>query len=274
MPRPFRSLLLDKVDLRTPDLHVTMFAVHRHLPELTQVKLHAHTWSQALLYLEGFGEQQLGVTTARIEPGSLVMIPPKSAHAFYRQRGKTPLCVMIDFRLRGSYLKSPIVSILSRSELTNVKQSIAQLLHMTSASGTAENLESAVQVLQILSVLLRAAGWTPRLQTSSHNRGPSHLAEVVSSVGVGEPLTAVVQKSGYQRDHLNRLLKKETGLTLGQWRAQRRLDVAKELLRKGVKVGETAMATGMPDQNYFARWFRRQTGQTPTKWSQQTLSNA
>ncbi|HEU5080680.1 MAG TPA: AraC family transcriptional regulator [Opitutaceae bacterium] len=269
MLRTFRSLLLDKVDLRTTKLHVTMFAVHRHLPELTLVKPHAHPWCQALLYLEGFGEQLLGTGRARIEPGSLVMIPPKTTHAFFRQKGKTPLCVMIDFRVRDARAKSPIISALSRSELNNVKQSIAHLLHTSAGEAESENLETAVQVLQILSVLLRAAGWTPRLQSSSFSTVSQGLAALLASVDVEQPLQAMVQKSGYQRDHLNRLLKKETGLTLGQWRAQRRLAKAKELLSDGVKVGEVALATGMPDQNYFARWFRRQTGQTPTAWSRQ-----
>jgi AraC family L-rhamnose operon transcriptional activator RhaR len=80
-----------------------------------------------------------------------------------------------------------------------------------------------------------------------------------------------VQRSGYQRDHLNRLVKRETGLTLGQLRMQRRLARAKELLAQGIRVADVAEAVGVLDQNYFARWFRRQTGQPPSRWSRRRL---
>jgi AraC family transcriptional regulator, transcriptional activator of pobA len=263
----FRSLLLDKVNVRTAGLHIITFAVHRHLPELLSVKPHQHGWSQALLYLEGFGEQLLAEGRARTEPGTLTLIPPQTIHAFSRQHGRTPLCVMIDFHLRDVRGKPPIVAALSRSELSQVKQSIAHLLRINPGGNEAVHLECAVHVLQILSVLLRAGGWNPRLPVSGTDVGASRLLDVLAGVKVDEPLALCVEKSGYQRDHLNRLLKKETGLTLGQWRAQRRLAKAKELLSAGVKVGEVALTTGIPDQNYFARWFRRQTGQSPSAWT-------
>jgi AraC-like DNA-binding protein len=31
-------------------------------------------------------------------------------------------------------------------------------------------------------------------------------------------------------------------------------------------VAEAALQSGFEDPNYFARWFRRQTGQTPQAW--------
>jgi len=45
-----------------------------------------------------------------------------------------------------------------------------------------------------------------------------------------------------------------------------RLDVAERMLLQGISVGETGAACGMPDQNYFARWFRRANGLAPTRW--------
>ena len=92
------------------------------------------------------------------------------------------------------------------------------------------------------------------------------MGSLLSIVSHTTPLAESIRRSGYQRDHLNRLVKKETGLTLGQYRAQLRLAKAKELLDGGAKIAPTGAAIGLADQGYFARWFRRQTGQTPSAW--------
>ena len=76
---------------------------------------------------------------------------------------------------------------------------------------------------------------------------------------------------GYQRDHLNRILKRESGLTLGQHRAQVRLGEAKRLLGKQLAIGEVGSRVGFDDQNYFARWFRAQTGLSPSSWRAKKL---
>ena len=68
------------------------------------------------------------------------------------------------------------------------------------------------------------------------------------------------------QDHLNRVLKRESGMTAGQMLAGARLGEAKELLKREMMVGDVAERVGMLDQNYFARWFKGQTGVTPTAW--------
>jgi len=38
-----------------------------------------------------------------------------------------------------------------------------------------------------------------------------------------------------------------------------------------MRVADVAEAVGVLDQSYFARWFRRQTGQPPSRWSPRSL---
>jgi AraC family transcriptional activator of pobA len=266
--RRFRSLLIDKADIRLPGLHVLTFALHRHLPEHASVEPHKHGWSQAILYLSGNGRQVLAGSEARVEPGTLVLLPPGVSHAFSRGDGRAPLCVMIDFRLKGARRREAVVCSLNRSELAQVKQQLGQLMKLPGgASGqNALHWEGAVAVLQVLITALRSAGWLERVAAVAGGKNGSAIQGMLAKVDHESPLGQVVQKSGYQRDHLNRLVKKETGLTLGQFRAQQRLTKAKELLGQGVQVAAVATAVGLPDQSYFARWFRRQTGQAPSVW--------
>jgi AraC family L-rhamnose operon transcriptional activator RhaR len=79
-------------------------------------------------------------------------------------------------------------------------------------------------------------------------------------------LEDIASHTGYQHDHLNRLLRAECGLTLGQLRSRVRLKRAVTLLGEKVPIQEVGEKIGILDPNYFARWFRQQTGVSPSSW--------
>ena len=69
------------------------------------------------------------------------------------------------------------------------------------------------------------------------------------------------------RFQLYRAVRKETGRGPKEWTARRRLDRACRLLRDTRRtVAEIAVEVGLPDANYFARFFRKQTGFSPGGW--------
>lgn len=266
MRRRFRSLLIDSVNIRTPSLHVMKLAVHGHLPEREQVEPHSHTSSQALLYLDGEGWQSFSRNRARVEPGTLVMVPPGVLHSFARLGGKVPLCMVVDFRFSQPRGRSASLSSLTRSELTQVRQSLAHLGRLQSDSPIALHSAGAVVVLQVMVTLLRSSGWLPREPSQGTDNARRAIPDLLARVDPSTPLAEIIRKSGYQRDYLNSLVKRETGITLGQYRSQQRLVLAKKLLAEQVTVSGVALAVGLPDQSYFARWFRRQTGLQPSVW--------
>jgi AraC family L-rhamnose operon transcriptional activator RhaR len=131
-------------------------------------------------------------------------------------------------------------------------------------------------ILDVLDALLRAVG---RLdERSAGTAGPRSLtrsAERAILSSLPDPainLVALAEQIGYQRDHLNRILKSECGLTLGQLRARLRLREAQRFLRREMAIGEVATHVGIDDQNYFARWFRAQTGISPSAWRERSSS--
>jgi len=266
MKRRFRSLLIESVNISTPGLQVLTLAVHRHLPDLAAVEPHRHRSGQALLYLRGEGWQTLSRNKARIEPGTLVVIPPGVSHAFARSGKKVPLCLAIDFRVRHPGRRRTAVSSLNRSEVAHVRQSLAHLTRIQTSSRSELECDGAVLILQIMVTLLRSAGWLSREIPSTGGHSGKAIVSLLGKLEPSTPLSAIISQSGYQRDYLNSLVKRETGLTLGQYRAQQRLSVAKRLLAAQIRVSSVAVTVGLPDQSYFARWFRRQTGQQPSVW--------
>ena len=64
--------------------------------------------------------------------------------------------------------------------------------------------------------------------------------------------------------YLSRTYRELTGMTLSDYIGSIRLEKAKELLRiSRMSIGEIARLTGFATDNYFCRWFRKQTGESP-----------
>ena len=87
-------------------------------------------------------------------------------------------------------------------------------------------------------------------------------------------LTDLIEKIGLQKDHLNRVLKRECGLTVSQLLSEARLEKAKSLLSDpNLQIQDAGSGAGFEGRNYFARWFRKQTGQSPRDWRNDLLSH-
>jgi AraC family transcriptional regulator, transcriptional activator of pobA len=267
----FRSLFIDRVNVRIPGLQIFKFALHRHLSNDSLIELHRHKWSQVILYLHGQGQHLSKEGTARVEPGTLVVLPPAVWHGFQRTAASAPLCLMINFRLRRAQLHGAVVCSVHHADLTQIRQHLGYLLKLQARDKGVLHWESAMVILQLLISMLRVAGWLERVRPPSAGETGAAIRRLLSRMDPTASSLNVVKQSGYHRDHLNRLVKKETGLTLGQFRMQLRLEKAKDLLSSGVQVGNVATMVGFLDQSYFARWFRRQTGQPPSRWSRRGL---
>ena len=93
---------------------------------------------------------------------------------------------------------------------------------------------------------------------------PCLLDRVRPLLAAAHPLSAIARQTGYHRDHLTRKLKNETGFGLRATRDRMRLEAAQNALRGEASIAEASTKAGFDDPNYFARWFRRQTGLTPS----------
>jgi AraC family L-rhamnose operon transcriptional activator RhaR len=263
----FESTTVNDVDLRMPGLHLRSFALHRPAADRSVLRPHAKSWSRAVFFLEGAG-RQAEPGTWQPSAGTVVILTPGHCDERQGEIDALPLCLVLDFRLSDEIQRAAVTCMVRREELLRAREQLAYLLRLQAENGADRACESAVVVLNVLVILLRTAGWLRHEVTANHAAGESAMHRLLLTMPLESPLGFVVQRSGYQRDHLNRLIKRETGLTLGQFRTQRRLDRAKELLARGVKVGDVAGEIGLPDQSYFARWFRRQTGLAPSQWLQ------
>lgn len=80
-------------------------------------------------------------------------------------------------------------------------------------------------------------------------------------------LNLAAAEIGISPGRLSRLFVEETGKGFSRYLIGYRLEKAKELLAKpGASIKEVSAACGYPDQNYFARLFKKVTGLTPSSF--------
>ncbi len=78
-------------------------------------------------------------------------------------------------------------------------------------------------------------------------------------------ITGYAQAAGISENYLSRQVKQSTGRSVGAWIDIARVVRAKRLLAgTSMPIIDIASAVGLDDQSYFARFFKRETGQTPT----------
>ncbi|QYE33614.1 AraC family transcriptional regulator (plasmid) [Polymorphobacter megasporae] len=77
------------------------------------------------------------------------------------------------------------------------------------------------------------------------------------------PLDALAQEVGTGRFQMLRGFARLTGLTPHAYVVQRRLDLARLMLRQGVGLADAAIGAGFADQSHFHRAFTRRYGLTP-----------
>ncbi|MEH6545612.1 MAG: AraC family transcriptional regulator, partial [Sneathiella sp.] len=93
------------------------------------------------------------------------------------------------------------------------------------------------------------------------------IAEILlSNPANAESLEELAKSSGASERTLARLFKKETGLTFGKWRQQRRLLAGISLLTEGQPVTNVALDLGYESVSAFIAMFKSALGTTPSRY--------
>jgi AraC family transcriptional regulator, transcriptional activator of pobA len=259
--RPFKDLLWTHLDARAGSTVVIRLELHRHLPETAKLGAHSHKHWQALLYLSGHGVQQIGRQIHPVSAGSLVILSPGARHSFRREAGLAPRCLMLDFH--APWQKRTAVRSLAAVEIARVRSVLADMARLNDEKRMPDEIGRAALALRLLAQIAEDSGWYPRPVRHSAMTVLHQVQKLLKSDA--KPKT-VADALGYHPDYLSRLVRAETGLGLGGLAAQVRLQRVQKFLLKHKLVRDAAAEAGFFDQNYFSRWFRKQTGLTPLEW--------
>ncbi|MAS95654.1 MAG: hypothetical protein CMO55_20835 [Verrucomicrobiales bacterium] len=264
MADELQSVLLEDLRISWPDFALRRVALNQHMPRVERLSEHVHDFSQVLIYLRGHGVQHLAGEAVPVSRGTVLFVPANLSHRFEKADTRRPVCLALDFE-GGNSEQWNQVGALTGEELVKAERWLLELHEL-------ERRREAV-LFSIAAVVLRIIELVEQVLTRSVDettRGPLYRSavRVIQRHGL-QGITAgmVAEEMGKSLDHVNRMLREETGMTVGQLISQERLDVAKRgLSNADILIGSVASDAGFDDQNYFSRWFRRETGQTPSRW--------
>ena len=265
----YRPLQLALPGIAVPGLRVRGLRLNHHMPEPVWTT-HSHEYGQLLIYLTGRGRQQMGERAHQCRPGSVVYVEPGQSHAYTRQLHAAPLILVMDLELEVTRATAHPVALMPRASLTKVLKALQRLLALRLPEHRENVLATASIVLEILDRALLAAGWLKPVNRYAERSGKAltqfteRLLERMNGPEV--TLEEIARRAGYETEALNRKLRSECGLTLGQLRSRYRIGRAQVLIRQGLPMSAVALRVGIPDNNYFSRWFRQHTGMTPSQF--------
>lgn len=95
----------------------------------------------------------------------------------------------------------------------------------------------------------------------------SFLDEIFSQENNFLPVREYARKRGVSLNYLNRVVRQSTRRSLSSWIDIARVNRAKKLLKESNSpIAEVAASTGIFDQAYFARFFKKHSGMTPSEF--------
>jgi AraC-like DNA-binding protein len=245
-------LLIQKIEIHALGFVLRKLQLNRHRD--AEVAAHGHDYAQLILYLDGEGVQTVAKRRRPARAGDLFVIPAAVPHGFSTVGRSRPLCLVLDYEHEGH----------GRVRTAHRRLSPATLneLHALLSRVPRKGRLTLADYPAILAVVARLLGHAPAAPAPA----PTLFETLREQVRAPRPLAHVARDHGCHPDHLSRKLKRESGLGLRALRNRVRLEAAETALRTAGSVADAATRCGFDDPNYFARWFRRQTGQTPSGW--------
>jgi AraC-like DNA-binding protein len=271
---------------------------NQHAPRADRTRPHRHPFHQLLYYSRGRGMQQLGEVRRPVAAGSICFVPAGALHSFVGTGRQAATCLALDLDMEkavgqdggqvhddGWVLRHALdagerhLFPLPLRYQRQVAACMGRINREVEARQTGYATAVQGMLLELLALFLRATRVTPifaRRFAPPHWRGEGVVrralalaGELPAGDGPGPPptLRQAARAVGVSANHLNVLLRQQTGLTFRQLVIQRRIEAAKTLLRLGDdSCTEISFACGFSDSNYFARLFRRKTGLSPTEF--------
>ena len=247
---------------------------------------HQHEYMELTLITHGTGWHRVGELDHATAPGEVIIVPPRTIHAYFRSRKQTHRNFHFDPALLSEIRRDagdrkvlnalfPPPSVnpgkysMARLRLTPKELAIAEKMadeieaeQGGYQTGRSLSMRLAFQKLVLYLTRLYARRKDPALP---ENSGLSKSIEYLSR-NLLKPLSLaqLAQVSGMSTSHFRRQFRKAFGDSPINYLIRLRIRMACSLLEKGgLSITEIAFRCGFTDSNYFTRQFTKVMGSSP-----------
>jgi len=168
--------------------------------------------------------------------------------------------------LRMLYVRRRHASNLRSSAVVNVTPLLRELIVRTNLIGALDSSDAVQKRLMgVIFDELRVLTTVPlQLPLPSDPRAVRFTDLVAAAPDT--PATRLLRRCGASRRTLERIFRDETSMSLGQWLRRQKLLHALRRLASGETVNSIALELGYSSPSAFIAMFRRELGQTPTRY--------
>ncbi|MFT6557267.1 AraC family transcriptional regulator [Sneathiella sp.] len=221
---------------------------------------HHHKWGQLAYTAKGVALVQTEQGRWLVPPGHAVWIPAEKTHSININAAAKFFVLHIDADKTENM--PPDCCVLEVSPL------LASLI--SHAEGFPAKYEPETPESRIMAVILdqmQSAKTAPLLlPLPTDDRLVKLVSILMNDPADTRDLQDLSRSIGTSARNLTRLFKKETGMTFGKWRQQRRIMAAIELLAEDRTVTEVALDMGYESVSAFISVFKQIIGVTPSRY--------
>jgi AraC-like DNA-binding protein len=208
--------------------------------------LHFHDEAQVSVIWNGHRDYCIGPKRVRLLPGQLLIIPGLQPHLALPSTHAEVQSV--EFYLAPAALSIDAKHWLENSQVTVIEDPLFKYVAPR---------EFAELALECVTKQLCSSNVLPEHPLSM--RKTAFREAAIDSDGI----SAAAGHVGYTREGFIRAFAREIGMTPNAYKINRRLNLGRNLLRKGESISEVAHETGFSDQSHFGRAFLKLFGATP-----------
>lgn len=248
---------------------------------------HTHNdfW-EFMLVVSGSILHKINGGTQKIEKNTLCIVRPADVHSIHNEKGGSSshinMCVTADYLktfleyispgLYDKLLVSPPIAI----RLTPIRANeMTQYANAILISGK----ETYEQSMHLLFLMLLQEALSSQIKTSNIKSEYSEpVSRLILSMNDAKNLALnmeeLIKRTNYSYSHMNKLFRKEVGITLSQYLKTKKLEYAKTLLSDTtMPLTDIALALGFTGYPHFSVFFKNITGQSPAQYAKSHKNN-
>jgi AraC-like DNA-binding protein len=215
-----------------------------------------------------------GKDDAELNPGQTCLINPGQVHSGVPARDSaiTYTMLYLDLALVQGLAEDLSRRPLPAPEFTTLicgrRDLYESLRRLALSLGRGSTLEAESALVRSLADVLRIHGGVSR-DACGHDRSFIGRAREMLAADLDLKVTIrdMAAELGVSQYHFLRTFKRRTGVPPHVFRTQRRVELARQLVRRGTPLSEVAQLTGFTDQSHFTNTFKLYTGATPGQYA-------